>query len=156
MIKKIAVAAFVALTFVIYSFHQRSEGEQAVSQVIGDTKKNSQVIAPTTGLTSSTPAATKTTGIYRDGSYTGKSSDAIYGYIQVQIVISGGRLTAVNFLDHPQDRRNSIEINDYAMPRLKSQAIQAQSAQVDGVSGATDTSQAFVESLNDALAQAKV
>jgi uncharacterized protein with FMN-binding domain len=151
--KKIGVATFVALTFVIYSIHQRSEGSQATSQV-------SQPSSATSASPSSSPASTSsssqaTTGQYKNGTYTGASSDAFYGYIQVQATISGGKLTDVQFLDFPQDRRDSIEINDSAMPQLKQQAIQAQSAQVDGVSGATDTSQAFMQSLGDALQQAQ-
>lgn len=162
MFKKIAVTVFVIMTFVIYSFHQRSEGSQAISQVIDNTKKSSQITNPVTSSSSSaTPSSSSTSslstsGAYKDGSYTGKSSDAIYGYVQIKATISGGRLTGVDFLDYPQDRRNSVEINNYAMPQLKDQAIQAQSAQVDGVSGATDTSQAFIQSLSDALSQAKV
>ncbi|HEY4384430.1 MAG TPA: FMN-binding protein [Ktedonobacteraceae bacterium] len=46
-------------------------------------------------------------------------------------------------------------INNYADPQLTSEAIQAQSANVDIVSGATDSSEAFIQSLNSALAQAK-
>ena len=48
-----------------------------------------------------------------------------------------------------------MRINQQAMPVLKQEAIQAQSAQVDGVSGATDTSDAFVQSLTSALTQAQ-
>ena len=153
MIKKAAVAVFVVLTFIIYSFHQRNEGSQAVHQTTSDAKKASQTSTTAINAPSTSPS---TSGIYKDGSYTGKRSDAIYGYIQVRATISNSKLTDVEFLDYPQDRRNSVEINDIAMPQLKDRAIQAQSAQVDGVSGATDTSQAFVESLGDALSQAKV
>jgi uncharacterized protein with FMN-binding domain len=46
-------------------------------------------------------------------------------------------------------------INDYADPQLTSEAIAAQSANVDAITGATDTSQAFIQSLSDALSQAK-
>jgi len=60
----------------------------------------------------------------------------------------------VQFLDYPHDRRTSIEINSQATPMLTAQAIQVQSAQVDGVSGATQTSRAFRESLQSALSQA--
>ena len=145
-IKKIAVASFVAIVFVVYSFHQRNEASRAVAQTAHVSSSSS---LPTTSTT--TQAQTQ----YKDGSYTGKSSDALYGYIQVKATISGGKLTNVTFLDYPQDQRNSIEINNAAMPLLKQQAISSQSAQVDGVSGATDTSQAFVESLGDALSQAR-
>src|SRR5258708_24173703 len=48
-----------------------------------------------------------------------------------------------------------IMINNYADPQLTSETIAAQSANVDIVTGATDTSQAFIQSLSDALSQAK-
>lgn len=147
MIKKAALITFVIFTFVIYSIHQRDEGAQAVSHVAGNTKKT---------LPSAASASTShTAGHYKNGTYTGKSSDALYGYVQVKATISGGKLTTVDFLDYPHDRGNSIMINKDAMPQLQQQAIQAQSAHVDGVSGATDTSQAFIQSLGDALAQAQ-
>lgn len=88
---------------------------------------------------------------YKDGTYTGPVTDALYGNVQVKVTISGGRITDVIFLDYPQDRSTSREINAKAMPLLKSEAIAAQSAQVDIVSGATQTSRAFIESLKDAL-----
>lgn len=85
---------------------------------------------------------------------TGSSADAYYGTVQVQAVVQGGKLVTVNFLQYPSDRRTSQYINGAAMPMLQSEAIQAQSANVSGVSGATDTSQAFIQSLGSALAQA--
>ena len=93
-------------------------------------------------------------GQYRDGSYTGASTDAYYGNIQVKVVVSGGKISDVQFLDYPQDRSNSVRINTYAMPLLKSEAIKVQSANVDGVSGASFSSAAFKKSLASALAQA--
>jgi uncharacterized protein with FMN-binding domain len=101
-----------------------------------------------------TPAP-KPTGQYIDGSYTGSPADAYYGTVQIQAVVSGGKLVTVNFLQYPSDRRTSQYINGQAMPMLQSEAIQAQSANVSGVSGATDTSQAFIQSLSSALSQAK-
>jgi uncharacterized protein with FMN-binding domain len=97
----------------------------------------------------------KPKGQYVDGSYTGIQADAYYGIVQVQAVISGGKLTAVNFLSYPNDRRTSQEINSQAMPMLQQEAIAAQSANVSGVSGASDTSMAFIQSLDSALAKAK-
>jgi uncharacterized protein with FMN-binding domain len=97
----------------------------------------------------------KPKGQYVDGSYTGSAADAYYGYVQVQVAVSGGKITDVQFLQYPNDRNTSRYINSQAMPILKSEAIQAQSAQVDGVSGASDTSAAFQESLASALSQAK-
>ncbi len=97
---------------------------------------------------------TPSTG-YRNGTYTGNVADAYYGNVQVKVVIQGGKITDVQFLDYPHDRSTSIMINTQAMPYLKQEAIQAQGANVDVVSGATATSGAFNESLASALAKAK-
>ena len=151
MFKKLAVAGFVITTFIIYSLHQRNEGSQAVQKVATSQNSSSQnAISSSNTTTPVTPAVS-----YKDGSYTGKSSDAFYGYVQVRAIITGGKLSDITILDYPQDRDNSVEINNAALPQLKQEAIQVQSAQVDGISGATDTSQAFEQSLADALAQAK-
>lgn len=101
------------------------------------------------------PAKSQPTGMYKDGTYQGSRSNAYYGYIQVGAVIRGGKLTDVQFLEYPNDRQRSVSINTQALPYLKSEAIQAQNAQVDTISGASDTSQAFRESLTSALLQAK-
>jgi uncharacterized protein with FMN-binding domain len=62
----------------------------------------------------------------------------------------------VTFLQYPNERNRSIMINNFADPRLISEALNSQSANVDTITGATDTSEAFIQSLSDALAQAKV
>jgi uncharacterized protein with FMN-binding domain len=104
----------------------------------------------------SAPAPTPTpVGMYKDGTYTGSSADAYYGNVQVQAVVQSGKLTNVTFLDYPQTHQTSVYINSQAMPYLTQEAIQAQSANVNVVSGATLTSQAFMQSLASALAQAK-
>lgn len=97
----------------------------------------------------------KKTGIYNDGVYTGSVADAYYGNVQVKAVITNGRLSDVLFLDYPQDRNTSIRINLRALPILRQEAISVQSANVNGVSGASATSPAFSESLTYALNQAR-
>lgn len=94
-------------------------------------------------------------GRYANGSYTGSAVDAYYGIVQVKAIVKNGQLADVQFLQYPNDRQHSLELSTYAMPTLTQEAIQAQSAHVDGVSGATATSDAFVQSLASALALAK-
>jgi uncharacterized protein with FMN-binding domain len=94
-------------------------------------------------------------GLYADGQYTGSVADAYYGNIQVKVTVSGGKITDVVFLQYPSDRGTSVRINSQAMPYLKQEAISAQSANVGIVSGATDSSMAFQQSLASALTQAK-
>lgn len=110
---------------------------------------------PTPAPTPTSTGTPKQIGLYRDGAYAGNIADAFYGPLQVEATIQGGRLVDVQFLQYPNDRRNSIEINRQAMPYLKEEAIQVQSANVDIVSGATQTSDAFRETLGTALAAAK-
>jgi uncharacterized protein with FMN-binding domain len=101
----------------------------------------------------STPSPTPTNR-GADGTFTGTDVPTIYGDVQVRIVVSGGRLSDVRALQLPSDRARSAEISQYAGPALRSEAIRAQSANVDIVSGATYTSEAYAESLNAALQQA--
>jgi uncharacterized protein with FMN-binding domain len=110
----------------------------------------------TTNTTTSTATITVANALYKDGQYDGRIADAYYGNVQVRAIIQSGKLTDVQFLSYPNDRNQSIEINSHALPILKSEAIKAQSAQVDIVSGATNTSNAFISSLSSALSQAKV
>lgn len=104
----------------------------------------------------STPPPVANTGKYKNGSYTGTVVDAYYGNVQVMAIISGGKITDVQFLDHPQSRQTSVRINARAMPYLTSEAIALQDSNVDTVSGASFTSAAFRESLSSALAQARI
>jgi uncharacterized protein with FMN-binding domain len=93
--------------------------------------------------------------LYKDGEYDGLIADAYYGSVQVRAIIESGKLSDVVFLSYPNDRSYSIEINKKAMPLLKACAINIQCAQVDIVAGATNTSKAFISSLDSALIGAK-
>jgi uncharacterized protein with FMN-binding domain len=90
----------------------------------------------------------------KDGTYTGPVTDAYYGNMQVQADIQGGQLASVKVLQYPSDRRTSRRINSVALPMLAQEAISAQSASVDTVSGATLSSRAYAKSLAGALKQA--
>lgn len=167
--------------FVIVSF-----GLYVISQNVGNSSNNFVASAPITTVVKNTntkknhtsvvsvPNTSKTTStqnqgemmnntkkmmnnkIYNDGAYIGPVVDAYYGNIQVKAIISNGQLTDIQFLDYPQDRNTSVRINSYALPILRQEAIQAQSANVNAVSGASATSPAFIESLTSALNQARV
>jgi uncharacterized protein with FMN-binding domain len=91
---------------------------------------------------------------FKDGTYSGSVEDAFYGSIQVEAVISNGKLTDVVPLQYPNDNPTSISINTQALPILKAEAIQNQSANVDFVTGASDSSPAFAKSLGIALSKA--
>jgi uncharacterized protein with FMN-binding domain len=92
---------------------------------------------------------------YKDGAFTGDPVEILWGIVQVKAVIQDGKIADVQFLQMPFDRARSVEITDFAKPLLKSEAIKAQSAEVDLVSSATMTSIGFRQTLASALARAK-
>ncbi len=113
--------------------------------------------APSTPAPNSpaTPAPAATSGgAFKNGTYSGAVVDNGYGSVQVAAVISNGKLSDVKILQVPNDRR-SMMLASYSTPTLIQEAVSAQSANVDYVSGATATSDAFSQSLQDALSQAK-
>lgn len=153
-VKKALLVGFVAISYALYSYSQRHDSSSAVAPP-STTTQNTGGVGTSGSSASSGSTSTQPTSAYKDGTYTGNAADAYYGNIQVKAVIQGGKITDVIFLQYPNDRSNSVRINTQAMPYLKQEAIQAQSAEVDTVTGATDTSIAFQQSMRTALAQAK-
>jgi uncharacterized protein with FMN-binding domain len=86
---------------------------------------------------------------------TGAALQDPYGTVQVSVKLRGGRIVDVQTLQMPLDNPQSQEINSQAGPLLRSEVLQAQSAAVDVVSGATYTSEAYARSLQSALVQAR-
>ncbi|MCX4999331.1 FMN-binding protein [Streptomyces longwoodensis] len=82
---------------------------------------------------------------------TGESVQTRWGPVQVRVTLSGGKITDVTAVTYPQDNPRDQQINSYALPELRSEALRAQSADIDTVSGATYTSDGYRESLQSAL-----
>lgn len=84
----------------------------------------------------------------------GSSVQTRYGPVQVSVTFTAGQITDVQTLQSPSDHRESVQINARATPILAQEVIAAQSAQIDTVSGATYTSEAYAESVQAAIDQA--
>lgn len=100
------------------------------------------------------PAILAISSKYKDGVYDGSIEDAVYGDLQVEVVISSGRIIDVTELKYPNDNHTSIAINRQALTILRQEAIDRQSAEVDLVTGASDSAPAFKRSLENALNKA--
>jgi uncharacterized protein with FMN-binding domain len=85
---------------------------------------------------------------------TGSVAQTQWGPVQVQLQVRSGTITAVKVLQYPSGNSRDVEIANYALPILIKETTQSQSAQVDMVSGATYTSEGYVQSLQSALDQA--
>ena len=81
----------------------------------------------------------------------GEAVDTRYGLVQVQITLRAHRIVSADAIDYPQDSSRDREINSYAIPQLDDETVQAQSSQIDTVSGATYTSDGYRSSLQSAL-----
>jgi uncharacterized protein with FMN-binding domain len=92
--------------------------------------------------------------VYADGTYTGDAASTRWGDVQVSVTIADGSIDSVQFLSYPDGDPRSAQINAQATGMLVQEAIQAQNADVQVISGATFTSEAFIQSLDSALSQA--
>ncbi len=174
--RKYFVSGFVVFTFAAYALHERQIGADAAGVSLptptvtiqtgqGDPSGTVPIAQPAPTLQQDPPTVPADpptvaptavrTGQYKDGTFPGGVADAFYGQVQVEAIIQGGRIADVQVLNFPNDRRTSQRINSVALPYLRSEVIQAQSANIDLISGATLTSQAYIESLQSALDNAK-
>jgi uncharacterized protein with FMN-binding domain len=106
-------------------------------------------------ITAPDPVEPRQHPAYADGDFTGESFDCNWGPVQVEVHVASGVITDVKLPLMPDHRRRSAEISDWSEPIFQREAIQAQDANVDIVSSATNTSVAFQQALNSALDKAR-
>ena len=106
-----------------------------------------------TGSTGSTGSTTPT-GTGTGKKVTGTVAPTQWGPVQVQLKVTGGKITSVAVLQYPSGNPKDTEINNYALPILTRETTDAQSANIDMVSGATVTSTGYLQSLQSAIDQA--
>ncbi|MEV6050065.1 FMN-binding protein [Streptomyces sp. NPDC052107] len=112
--------------------------------------------APSSGSSGSSGGSSGSSGGSASGSkvsktVTGDTVQTRWGPVQVRVTIKSGKLTDVTAVQYPQDNPRDQEINSYALPQLRREALAAQSAGIDMVSGATYTSTGYQQSLQSAL-----
>ncbi|MEV8395430.1 MULTISPECIES: FMN-binding protein [unclassified Streptomyces] len=112
----------------------------------GATPRSPTTSHPSAGSSPGTPTVT--------GTFTGDPIDTQYGTVQVSATLTKGKITSVKVLRAPDQNGRDQQISAYALPRLTQEAIGAQSAHIDAVSGASYTSQGYIQSLQSALDQA--
>ena len=157
----IAVMSTISGLVLLFSYHtSRNEGSTAVAGP-GSSGGGS---ASSSGTSSGSPSGSSSGssngsssgsgGSTAAGTYTGDSVMTRWGAVQVQITVADGRITAAEAVEYPQADPRDRQINAYALPVLAQEATQAQSADIDAVSGATVTSDGYVQSLQSAIDQA--
>lgn len=86
---------------------------------------------------------------------TGKVAETARGPMQVELTLAGQRITKVTVLQRTNSGPESNQIDAVAIPKLINETLAAQSAHIDAVSGATYTSQGYLQSLQSALDKAR-
>ena len=82
---------------------------------------------------------------------TGQVANTVYGPVQVQLIVRNNKIIKVAVLQQPTNTIHDIQIGEFAFPELISETLKAQSAKIDTVSGASYTSQGYIQSLQSAL-----
>ncbi|HEY4225830.1 MAG TPA: FMN-binding protein [Pseudolysinimonas sp.] len=124
----------------------------------GDTASGTAGSSGTSGssMTSDTGSSSSTasTSALKDGTYTGTSEQTRFGDVQVQVTISGGKITDVAAVHLTDEGGRSVQISNYAAPILRKEVLASQSAKVSNVGGATYTTDGYLQSVQSALDQA--
>jgi uncharacterized protein with FMN-binding domain len=142
-----ALVVTVAAVVLVASF--KTHGSHRLATVSPVVRHSTPAPTPAATATAGKPAAPKTVRVRGDAIPTQ------FGDVQVAITMRGGRLTDVQALHLPFDHPRSQFISTQAEPLLRQEALQAQSAQIDVLSGATYISDAYAQSLATALARAR-
>ena len=141
----VALAGTVSGLVMLFGYHTSLDatGPLAVSAVPAGT-----------GASTTTTSGAVTAG--SSSTVTGDTVQTRWGPVQVQISVAAGALTDVTAVRYPTGNSRDQQVNGYALPVLAREALAAQSAQIDHVSGATVTSDGYAKSLQSALDQANL
>lgn len=147
-----------AAVVMLFGYHTSTSGVSAAQQTgtgsgsfSGSTTTASGTT--TTGATAAPGAATGA-ATAAAATYVGETAQTRWGPVQVQVTVAGKTISSVDVLQYPSGNSQDAQINGYALPILIDETLQAQSGQVDMISGATVTSGGYEQSLQSALDQA--
>jgi uncharacterized protein with FMN-binding domain len=162
-VKKIVLWFMSTLTAVTLLFGYHTSTSSSAAAAGGTAGGGTSAEAPVTGTSSSSgtaaaPSSSASTGSTSTGTttVTGTAADTRWGPVQVQITVSGGKVTAVQVVEYPNSNGKDQQINAQALPILVKETLSAQSAKIDMVSGATYTSDGYLTSLQSALDKAGI
>jgi uncharacterized protein with FMN-binding domain len=153
------ILSTLSVLVLLFGYHTSTSGvaSTAPETVISGSAAGAATTGGSTGSGAGAGTASGGTGDSSgsaSGTVTGSVVNTRYGPIQVAITTDGSSITDVSVLQYPTGDPRSSQISNAALPRLIQSTLDAQSAQVDMVSGATFTSVGYQQSLQSALDQA--
>jgi uncharacterized protein with FMN-binding domain len=153
--RRITLWALSTLTTLVllFSYHTSTAGS-GTTLAAGTSVQAPAAASDTTSDGSS--SSSSSSGSTAAKTYTGDTVQTRWGPVQVQITVQDGKITASEAIVYPNGNHEDVEINSAALPVLSQEAVQAQSADIDMVSGATVTSEGYLSSLQSAIDQANL
>jgi uncharacterized protein with FMN-binding domain len=156
--RRIVVAVMSTISGLVLLFSYHTSRNEASTAVVGPGSSGGSTSASgsSSGASSgqSSGSSNGSANSAASGTYTGDSVMTRWGAVQVEITVSDGKITAAEAVEYPQANARDRQINASALPVLAEEATQAQSADIDAVSGATVTSDGYIQSLQSAIDQA--
>ena len=143
----------------LFSYHTSLGQSSAAGTASGDAGNgSSDDSGATSGGTTSDGSGSSSSGSSSSGSsssssrtYTGDSVDTRWGPVQVKITVKAGKITKSEAVVYPTNNPRDQQINAYAVPQLNTETVQQQTGDIDAVSGATVTSDGYIQSLQSAI-----
>ena len=140
----------VTAVTLLFGYHTSTSGPATA----GDTVVAAPAVPQDTGSSASGSTSSGSTSSGAATTVTGSVASTRWGPVQVSITVTDGKITAVDVPQYPTGNGKDRQINASALPILTKETLSAQSADIDMVSGATVTSEGYVQSLQSALDQA--
>ncbi|MEO7269008.1 MAG: FMN-binding protein [Knoellia sp.] len=147
------IASTATMLVLLFSYHT-STSSGTTTSISSPANNGSVAAAGSSGSSGSSDSGSSGTTSSSSKAYTGDAASTRFGDVQVQITVADGRITTATVTQVPWQDHRDQEINSRAVPILTDETVSAQSADIDMVSGATYTSEGYVESLQSALDQA--
>lgn len=158
----LAIVSTVTALVLLLSFKSHATTAVATGPAAASTSTSGSSSSTTPGTGSSSKAKKRSTATAKKTAsastaaktYTGSAINTRYGPVQVQIKVKNGKITTATAVEYPDGEPRDAQINAYAVPALNTEATQANSANIDSVSGASYTSAGYIASLQSAIDQA--
>lgn len=161
--KRISIWALSTLSAVVllFGYSTSTSGSMAtgsLTSVQGGAFSSSlsSTASSSTSSTSSTKSTARSTTKATATKVTGSVASTRWGPVQVELTVASGKITKVTVLQYPSGNGTDAQINSYALPILTQETVDAQSSNINMVSGATVTSGGYLQSLQSALDQANL
>ncbi|MCT9106591.1 FMN-binding protein [Streptomyces mirabilis] len=153
-LRRVTLAAATTVTGFVLLLSLKPHTAPTVAQAsssAGQSQSQSPSGSPSSGSTSGSSGSSGSTKSTGTKTVTGDTIQTRWGPVQVRVTLKNGKITDVTAVSYPSDNPRDQEINSYALPQLRREALAAQSARIDSVSGATYTSDGYRQSLQSAL-----